>query len=82
MSCTTSPYGGRCITPTWSFCGNCCAPCPRRRPSRDIRQHAGMDITKVWALVADAIDSGEGDLAEALRPLYIDYLAQARHAAS
>ena len=37
-------------------------------------QHAGIDITKVWALVADAIDSGEGDLAEALRPLYIDYL--------
>ncbi|MGH3185923.1 MAG: hypothetical protein ACRDPY_14830 [Streptosporangiaceae bacterium] len=37
-------------------------------------QHAGMDITKVWALVADAIDSGEGDIAEALRPLYIDYL--------
>ena len=37
-------------------------------------QHAGTDITKVWALIADAIDSGEGDIAEALRPLYIDYL--------
>jgi hypothetical protein len=37
---------------------------------------AGRDITKVTALIADAIDSGEGDIAEALRPLYIDYLAK------
>ena len=40
---------------------------------------AGRDITKVTALLADAIDSGEGEVAEALRPLYIDYLA--RHGA-
>ncbi|HEV2932067.1 MAG TPA: hypothetical protein VGY96_02935 [Streptosporangiaceae bacterium] len=42
---------------------------------------AGRDITKVTALIADAIDSGEGDLADALRPLYIDYLTKhgARH---
>jgi hypothetical protein len=40
---------------------------------------AGRDITKVTSLIADAIDSGEGDVAEALRPLYIDYLA--RHSA-
>jgi hypothetical protein len=38
--------------------------------------HAGEDITKVSALIADAIDSGEGDLADALRPLYIDYLVK------
>lgn len=37
---------------------------------------AGRDITKVSALISDAIDSGEGDVAEALRPLYIDYLAK------
>jgi hypothetical protein len=35
---------------------------------------AGRDITKVTSLIADAIDSGQGELAEALRPLYIDYL--------
>jgi hypothetical protein len=35
---------------------------------------AGRDITKVTALVADAIDSGKGEVAEALRPLYLDYL--------
>jgi hypothetical protein len=36
--------------------------------------HAGADISKVSSLIADAIDSGQGDLAEALRPLYLDYL--------
>jgi len=35
---------------------------------------AGRDITKVTALLSDAIDSGEGDVADALRPLYLDYL--------
>ncbi len=40
---------------------------------------AGRDITKVTALISDAIDSGEGDVAEALRTLYIHYLS--RHSA-
>jgi hypothetical protein len=35
---------------------------------------AGRDITKVTALLGDAIDSGKGEVAEALRPLYLDYL--------
>ncbi len=38
--------------------------------------HAGADITHVSSLIADAIDSGQGDLAEALRPLYLDYLVK------
>jgi hypothetical protein len=33
-----------------------------------------MDNPKVNSLSGDAIDSGEGNIAEALRPLYIDYL--------
>jgi hypothetical protein len=37
---------------------------------------AGRDITKVTALIADAIDAGQGELADALRPLYIDYLTK------
>ena len=37
---------------------------------------AGRDITHVSALIDDAIDAGEGDVAEALRPLYIDYLTR------
>lgn len=33
-----------------------------------------MDVVKASALVADAYGSGEGGLADALRPLYLDYL--------
>jgi hypothetical protein len=41
----------------------------------DVRE-AGQDLTKMSSLVSDAIDSGEGAIAEALRPLYIDYLTK------
>ena len=34
------------------------------------------DAVKVSALIADALGSGEGEIADALRPLYIDYLAK------
>lgn len=33
------------------------------------------DILHVTALISDFIASGEGDVAEALRPVYLDYLA-------
>jgi hypothetical protein len=49
---------------------------PAAEASEGHPQHAGMDINKASALLADAIDSGKGDLAEALRPLYIDYLVK------
>ena len=49
---------------------------PAAEASEGHTRHAGMDITRVSALIADAIDSGEGDIAEALRPLYIDYLVK------
>jgi len=32
------------------------------------------DATKVSSLIADALGSGEGEIADALRPLYLDYL--------
>jgi hypothetical protein len=32
------------------------------------------DMMKISALLADAYGSGEGGLADALRPLYLDYL--------
>jgi transposase len=47
---------------------------PAAEASEGHPAHAGMDITKVSSLIADAVDSGEGEIAEALRPLYIDYL--------
>jgi hypothetical protein len=39
----------------------------------DVRE-AGEDLTKVSALVSDALTLGEGNLADALRPVYLDYL--------
>lgn len=39
----------------------------------DVRE-AGEDLTKVSALISDALTLREGNLADALRPLYLDYL--------
>jgi hypothetical protein len=39
--------------------------------------HAGAaaaDVTHVSAMISDALASGEGEIAESLRPLYLDYL--------
>jgi len=41
---------------------------------------AGLDITKVSALLSYAVSSGETDVSDALRPLYIDYLLKHDHA--
>ena len=49
---------------------------PAAEASEGNSVEAGRDITKVTALISDAIDSGKGEVAEALRPLYIDYLAK------
>jgi hypothetical protein len=37
---------------------------------------AAADVTKASAIISDTLASGEGGVAEALRPLYIDYLAK------
>ena len=37
-------------------------------------ERTGEDLYRLSALVSDALESGEGETAEALRPLYIDYL--------
>ena len=37
---------------------------------------AGEDLTKVSALLADALTLHDGNLGEELRPLYIDYLVK------
>jgi hypothetical protein len=34
------------------------------------------DATKVSNLIADALASGQGEIADALRPLYLDYLTK------
>ena len=35
---------------------------------------SGADMYRISALITDALGSGEGETAEALRPLYLDYL--------
>ena len=47
---------------------------PAAESSEGHDAEAGRDITHLSVLLDDAIDSGEGDVAEALRPLYLDYL--------
>jgi hypothetical protein len=49
---------------------------PAAEASEGYDEEAGRDITKVTSLIDDAIGSGKGDVAEALRPIYIDYLAK------
>ena len=47
---------------------------PAAEASEGHSNEAGRDVTHLSVLLDDAIDSGEGDVAEALRPLYLDYL--------
>jgi hypothetical protein len=35
---------------------------------------AAADVSQVHAMISDALASGEGGLADSLRPLYLDYL--------
>jgi hypothetical protein len=49
---------------------------PAAEASEGHPDEAGRDITHLSVLIDDAIDSGQGELADALRPLYIDYLVK------
>jgi hypothetical protein len=49
---------------------------PAAEASEGRSVEAGRDVTHLSVLIDDAIDSGEGDVAEALRPLYVDYLVK------
>lgn len=42
-------------------------------------QRSKTDILRPLALINDFYDAGEGELGEALRPLYIDYLLEHGH---
>jgi hypothetical protein len=47
---------------------------PAAEASEGHDAEAGRDITHLSVLLDDAIGSGEGDVGEALRPVYLDYL--------
>jgi hypothetical protein len=49
---------------------------PAAEASEGHASEAGRDITHLSELIDDAIDSGDGDVADALRPLYLDYLVK------
>ena len=49
---------------------------PAAEASEGEIRESEADATKVAPLIADALGSGEGEIAEALRPLYIDYLTR------
>jgi hypothetical protein len=54
---------------------------PAAEASEGHDAEAGRDINKISALIADAIESGKEDIADAMRPLYLDYLSKhASHA--
>ena len=37
-------------------------------------ERSGADVASLTSLISDLLHSGEGDVGEALRPLYLDYL--------
>jgi len=39
-------------------------------------QRSKVDVVRPLALINDLFDAGEGDLGQALRPLYVDYLEE------
>ena len=39
-------------------------------------ERSKVDIMRPLALINDFMDAGEGDLGEALRPMYVDYLEE------
>ena len=39
-------------------------------------ERSKVDIMRPLALINDFMDAGEGELGEAMRPLYVDYLAE------
>jgi hypothetical protein len=43
--------------------------------SGDLRR-SGADVVSLSSLISDFVHSGEGEVGEALRPLYVDYLAE------
>ena len=39
-------------------------------------ERSKVDIVRPLALINDFMDAGEGELGEALRPMYVDYLVE------
>jgi hypothetical protein len=55
---------------------------PEARAAAGDEERSESDIMRPLALLNDLVDADRGRLADALRPLYIDYLAEHEDAAS
>mgnify|MGYP000081679208 CR=1 FL=1 len=53
---------------------------PAAEASTGNEDETANDLSRVSALLSDAMASGEGELGDALRPFYIDYLSKHRDA--
>ena len=49
---------------------------PEARAAVGDEERSETDILRPLALLNDLVDADRGDLADALRPLYVDYLAE------
>jgi hypothetical protein len=49
---------------------------PEARAAAGDEERSESDIMRPLALLNDLVDADRGDLAEALRPLYVDYLLE------
>ena len=49
---------------------------PEARAAAGDEERSETDIMRPLALLNDLVDSDRGDLADALRPLYVDYLLE------
>jgi hypothetical protein len=47
---------------------------PASEAARGRADLAAADVTQMSAMITDALRSGEGDEADSLRPMYLDYL--------
>jgi len=76
VSCTTSPCGRALHHLDVEFLWELLRAIPAAEASEGHANEAGRDVTHLSVLLDDAVGSGEGDVAEALRPLYLDYLVK------
>ena len=59
-----------------SFLWNLLSTIPEARAAGGDQDRSEMDILRPLALLNDLVDADRGELAEALRPLYVDYLVE------
>ena len=59
-----------------SFLWHLLSTIPEARAAVGDDERSEIDIMRPLALLNDLVDADQGELADALRPLYIDYLAE------